>query len=199
MTEYAEPATRKLLASDHDRDRVADRVRTAAADGRIELAEVEQRIAEVYQSKTHAELEIAGRGLPEPGPRDALVVDREPTSRFALGVFGGYEREGEWVLPPRFLSWSMFGGGRLDLTEARFSNQDTELWAVALWGGTEIVVPDDIEVKVKGFGLFGLFGKRAARGGGGKPGTPRLVIKGVALWGAVVTKSKAMGNRHQQR
>lgn len=187
MTDLTQSTSGRLRASDHDRDLAADRVRAAAADGRLTLPEVDERIAAVYQASTYAELEAASRGLPEIGARDSLVVDRRPTSRFALGIFGAFEREGEWVLPRRFLSWSMFGGGLLDFSESRFSHQETEVIAVALWGGTEIVVPDDIEVQVKGFGLFGLFGKRAVRGSG-RPGTPRLVIRGVALFGAVVTK-----------
>ncbi|MER8090771.1 hypothetical protein ACIO6T_31195 [Streptomyces sp. NPDC087532] len=83
----------------------------------------------------------------------------------------------------------MWGGGTLDLFEARFSSQDTEIRTVALWGGTRIVVPDDIEVEVRGLGLFGVFDKRAARRIG-KPGTPRVVIRGLALFGAVVTRTK---------
>jgi predicted membrane protein len=83
------------------------------------------------------------------------VVDRAPTSRFALGVFGGFAREGRWVVPERFTSWSMWGGGRLDLSAARFSSQESVIRPVALWGGTEIVVPDGIDVEVRGIGLFG--------------------------------------------
>ncbi|WP_216725859.1 hypothetical protein [Streptomyces sp. NRRL S-31] len=58
---------------------------------------------------------------------------------------------------------------------------------MALWAGTRIVVPDDIDVDVRGFGLFGVFGGRAARGAAW-PGAPRVVAKGPALSGAVVIK-----------
>ncbi|WP_419998152.1 DUF1707 SHOCT-like domain-containing protein [Streptomyces boninensis] len=187
----------ELRASDDDRNRVAERIRAAAADGRLELSELDSRISAVYAARTHGELATAARGLPEPGLRDELVVDRAPTSRFALGMFGGFERKGEWVVPPKFTAWSMWGGGTLDLSEARFSTGDTEILAVALWGGTEIVVPDDIEVEVKGFGLFGAFGRRGARKTG-RAGTPRVVIKGIAMFGAVVTKVRPMG-QHARR
>lgn len=187
----------ELRASDDDRSRVAERIRAAAANGRLELSELDSRISAVYAARTHGELDSAARGLPEPGLRDELVVDRAPTSRFALGMFGGFERKGEWIVPPKFTAWSMWGGGCVDLTEARFSSGDTEILAVALWGGTEIIVPDDIEVEVKGIGLFGAFGRRGARKTG-RPGTPRVVIKGIAMFGGVVTKVRAMGRPAQR-
>lgn len=181
----------ELLASDDDRNRVAEKVRAAVAAGRLEIDDLDARLAQVYQARTHGELDVAGRGLPDIGPRDALVVDRAPTSRFALGMFGGFERQGEWVVPPRFTAWSMWGGGRLDLSEARYAEQETVIRAVALFGGTEIILPDDIEVEVRGFGLFGVFGKRGARKHN-KPGTPRVLIKGLAMFGGVVTKTREM-------
>jgi len=191
MTEHFGHSERELLASDDERDRAAARVREALATGRIEMAELDQRLAEIYHARTRAQLELAGRDLPEPGHRDILVVDHRPTSRLALGIFGGFKRQGEWVVPPRFTAWSIFGGGRLDLSEARFTSQETKVFSVALWGGTKIVVPDDVDVEVRGLGLFGLFGKRGARRA--RPGAPRIVISGLAMWGAVVTKSRPMG------
>ncbi|MEU8031012.1 DUF1707 domain-containing protein [Streptomyces sp. NPDC049099] len=192
MTEHPSPAEQSpsapdTLASEEDRERAVERVRAAAADGRLPLSELDDRLGRVHSARTLGELAVATRGLPEPGPRDCLVVDRPPTSRFALGMFGGFHRDGEWVVPSGFTAWSMWGGGRLDLTEARFAAQETVIRAVALWGGTGIVVPDDIDVEVRGLGLFGVFRRRGARKPG-RPGAPRVVIKGLALFGAVVTK-----------
>ncbi|MFJ6102416.1 DUF1707 domain-containing protein [Streptomyces sp. NPDC092359] len=179
-----------ILASDQERSQAEERLWAAVESGRLTLAELSPRLDEVHASRTRADLETACRGLPAPGPRDSLVVDRAPASRsFLAGIFGGFQRKGAWVVPPRMTLWSMWGGGRLDLTEARFSHQDTEILAVALWGGTRIVVPEDIDVEVRGLGLFGFFDRRAARKTG-TPGAPRLVIKGLALFGAVVTRTE---------
>ncbi|CAL9297894.1 DUF1707 SHOCT-like domain-containing protein [Streptomyces sp. SudanB182_2057] len=181
---------RDVLVSEEERERVVERVRDAVADGRLPLDELDGRLDRIYAARTHGELRAAGSGLPVPGPRDAPVVDDAPASGFALGVFGGFRRDGGWVVPPRFTAWSMWGGGRLDLTEARFAARETVIRAVALWGGTEIVVPDDIDLEVRGFGLFGVFGGREARArrGTAGPAAPRVVVKGLALFGAVVTK-----------
>ncbi|MFB7504732.1 DUF1707 SHOCT-like domain-containing protein [Streptomyces broussonetiae] len=82
------------LASDEDRDRAVERVRAAVADGRLALGELDGRLGRVHGARTLGEPAVAVRDLPGPGPRDCLVVDRAPTSRFALGLFGGFAREG---------------------------------------------------------------------------------------------------------
>jgi len=45
-----------LRASDADRQAVADRVRAAGADGRLDLTEVEQRLEAAYGARTYGEL-----------------------------------------------------------------------------------------------------------------------------------------------
>ncbi|MFC8508357.1 DUF1707 domain-containing protein [Streptomyces sp. NPDC057411] len=178
-----------ILASDQERHTAEERLRAAVENGRLPLDRLGPRLDEVHASRTRGDLETACRGLPAPGPRDALVVDRAPTSgSFVAGIFGGFHRKGQWVVPRRMTLWSMWGGGLIDLTEARFTGHDTVIRAVALWGGTKILVPEDIEVDVRGLGLFGVFAERAAHRTG-KPGTPRVVITGLALFGAVVTRT----------
>jgi hypothetical protein len=83
----------------------------------------------------------------------------------------------------------MFGGGRIDLSEADFTSQQTRIHAVSLFGGMRIVVPRDADVRVRGVALMGGFGKRAA---GPAPSTttgpPQIVISGLALFGAIGTR-----------
>ncbi|MEU2227132.1 hypothetical protein [Streptomyces sp. NPDC018347] len=61
---------------------------------------------------------------------------------------------------------------------------------MALWAGTRIVVPDGIDVDVRGFGLFGLFGLFGVFGGRAARRAPRVVTKGPALFGVVVIKPR---------
>ena len=183
----------RLRASDDDRERAAESVRVAAAEGRIDLTELDERLTEVYTARTRADLERVNGDLPEPARVAAPVVADEPASRFTLSLFGRHGRRGRWVVPRDFTAVSLFGGGRIDLSEARFTGPVTRVRAVALWGGMGIVVPDGAEVEVRGLGLFGLFVKRADR----RPerGAPLIVISGLALWGAVVTRDRPMGAR----
>ncbi|SEU47926.1 DUF1707 SHOCT-like domain-containing protein [Nonomuraea wenchangensis] len=178
---------RQTRPSDEERERAARRLQDAAAAGRIELAELDQRLSEIYGARTRGELAHAGRGLPEPARTDSLVVADEPGSRFAFSVFGWFSRKGRWVAPRAFTSLSMFGGGEIDLRDARFASREIRVRAFALWGYTEVVVPDDVEVEVKGFGLFGAFDRSAVRS---RRGAPRVVVSGLALFGGVGTKAK---------
>jgi hypothetical protein len=57
----------QLRASDADRERIADRLREAAAEGRLLTHELEQRLAAAFTARTYGEL-------------DALVFDL-PTGR----------------------------------------------------------------------------------------------------------------------
>jgi Domain of unknown function (DUF1707)/2TM domain len=64
----------ELLASDGDRDRVAERLRAAAAEGRLTAEELEERLETAFSARTEAELEPLVADLPaarrEPRPRD---------------------------------------------------------------------------------------------------------------------------------
>jgi hypothetical protein len=55
-----------VLASDAERERVTDRLREAAAEGRLTLAEADERQASAYAARTRAELAPLVADLPAP-------------------------------------------------------------------------------------------------------------------------------------
>ena len=55
-----------LLASDADRERVAERLQAAAGEGRLTAEELEQRLEGAFSARTGAELEPLVADLPEP-------------------------------------------------------------------------------------------------------------------------------------
>jgi hypothetical protein len=68
----------ELLASDGDRERIAERLQAAAGEGRLTPAELEQRLETAFSARTEAELEPLVADLPAPGheprPRDRSHV-----------------------------------------------------------------------------------------------------------------------------
>jgi hypothetical protein len=56
----------ELRASDADRERTAERLRTATAEGRLSPEELEERLEAAFGARTGAELSELVRDLPEP-------------------------------------------------------------------------------------------------------------------------------------
>jgi hypothetical protein len=59
----------ELRASDADRERVADRLRAAAGEGRLTADELEERVERALSARTEAELEPLVSDLPAPAGR----------------------------------------------------------------------------------------------------------------------------------
>src|SRR5438270_13319104 len=54
----------RLRASDADRDKIAERLRQATAEGRIRAEELEQRLENLFRSTTYGELDALVADLP---------------------------------------------------------------------------------------------------------------------------------------
>src|SRR4051794_37265105 len=98
----------ELRASDADRERVAEVLRDALAEGRLDMAEFEERFDATYRARTYGELAPITRDLPGAGvsaPAVSMVkqpvgggswagriVGGEGSSRWAVAVMGGFQR-----------------------------------------------------------------------------------------------------------
>ncbi|MDT3396609.1 DUF1707 domain-containing protein [Streptomyces sp. B1866] len=191
-----EPSAPALRASDAERERVAEALRQAAAEGRLDMPEFEQRLDAAYQARTHADLEALLRDLPVPaatvsGAADTAWAGRiggPPTSGSALAFLAGFQRKGPWTVPRRFKATAFWGGGEIDLREARFEDREVVIRCVAVMGGLSVIVPPELEVRITGTGIMGGFDQSAA--GAGAPGAPTVVISGFAFWGGVSTERR---------
>jgi hypothetical protein len=203
----------ELRASDADRERVAEVLRDALAEGRLDMAEFEERFDATYRARTYGELAPITRDLPGAGvsvPAVSMVkqpvgggswadriVGGEGSSRWAVAVMGGFQRRGRWTVPRRFNSLAFWGGGELDLREADFVDREVVVNCVAIMGGMNVVVPPGIEVVVRGIGIMGGF-DHSQEGVLGDPGAPRVILQGVAFWGGVgVTRKLPRAERQR--
>jgi Domain of unknown function (DUF1707)/Cell wall-active antibiotics response 4TMS YvqF len=204
----AVPDRGNLRASDSDRERVADVLRQAAGDGRLTMEELDERLDAVYAAKTYAELEPITRDLPQagtahvpvPAPAAGGSVNRiggSPTSHHAVAILGGQVHKGDWVVPAEFNAVAILGGVELDLREARFAEPVVTIHTVAIMGGVEITVPDDVTVHISGVGIMGGFEHGAA--GDGPPGGPVVNINGVAIMGGVEVRRKPLKRSRRER
>ncbi|CAL9473793.1 hypothetical protein SUDANB15_02878 [Streptomyces sp. enrichment culture] len=205
MTDDAAP---DLRASDADRERVADILRDALAEGRLDMEEFGERLDATYKARTYGELAPITRDLPtaqgaavpavslsKDPERDGnwtgriIGGDDEGTSTWAVAVMSGFQRRGHWTAPRRFNCFAFWGGGEIDLREANFTDREIVINAVAVMGGIDVVVPPGVEVVVRGVGVMGGFDHRE-EGVPGEPGAPRVIVTGFAFWGGVGVQRK---------
>ena len=142
----------ELLASDAERERVVAELREHHATGRLSLDELTERTEAAYGARTRAELEPLTRDLPAEARR--TQSQRRPR-RYLVAVFGGGTLTGRWRLGPRLLALTAFGGGDVDLRNAELPEGPATITAVTLFGGADVYVPEDVDVDVSGFAVFG--------------------------------------------
>ncbi|MFI2640376.1 DUF1707 domain-containing protein [Streptomyces sp. NPDC018610] len=203
------PVAGQLRASDADRERVAEILRDALAEGRLDMAEFEERLEATYSARTYGELEPITSDLPDAGAAAAPVMPsvslrKEPvrdgswlsritggegSSSWAVAVMAGFQRKGTWTVPKRFNAFAFWGGGEIDLREANFADREVEINCVAIMGGVQVIVPPGVEVVVRGIGVMGGFDHRE-EGVPGEPGAPRVIVTGFAFWGGVGVERK---------
>jgi hypothetical protein len=181
-------------------------LRAAAADGRLTLAELDERLDQLYRAKTYGELEPVIGDLPDVADIDRLRerapitraesasdglarVGGAPGSRSAKAIFGGIARRGQWVVPERFCVKVVFGGADLDLRKATLESSEVVISAKAIFGGVQIVVPPDVAVVMDGSGIFGGFAGNAEDNQPG-PGAPVVRVTGKAIFGGVAVDRK---------
>ncbi|MFC8678152.1 DUF1707 domain-containing protein [Streptomyces griseorubiginosus] len=195
----------ELRAADADRERVAEVLRDALAEGRLDMAEFEERLDATYKARTYGELAPITRDLPvgqvatprvdmvkqpEPdGSWASRIVGGEGSSTWSVAVMSGFQRKGRWTVPRRFNCFAFWGGGEIDLRDANFADREVEINCVAIMGGVEVIVPPGVEVVVRGIGIMGGFDHRE-EGVPGEPGAPRVIVTGFAFWGGVGVERK---------
>jgi hypothetical protein len=108
-----------LRASDADREQIAERLRNAAAEGRLVAEELEQRMAIALRARTYGELSAVVSDLPRSRPERrrrsttslvvrsglavAIVLAATIVILFAVFVIAGW---GLWIV----IAWWCFGG-----------------------------------------------------------------------------------------
>lgn len=179
----------QMRVVDTDRIQVAHLLSDAAAQGRLPMSEYEDRLNRAYSAQTYAELSKLSSDLPyiTTAPWEAGGECHPAPSTLLLAIMSGFERRGRWNVPQRLTSFSLFGGGVIDLRYADFTSPDVEIHSYSIFGGQTILLPPEVNVDVHGVGVMGAFDHLGQQGA---PGAPRVTIRGFSLWGRVGIKSK---------
>ncbi|MFC7468275.1 DUF1707 domain-containing protein [Actinomadura keratinilytica] len=152
-------AEAELRASDADRDRIADLLRDALAEGRLTAEEHSERIDGVYAARTLGELEPLVRDLPGARPAQAPApgpgtAPAEPDENL-VAVFSSAVRKGRWRPGRRTHAYAVFGNVEIDLSEALFEYQHVVIKAFSVFGNVEVTVPENVTLRGSGSGILG--------------------------------------------
>jgi predicted membrane protein len=85
-----------------------------------------------------------------------------------------------------------FGGGTVNLRDAKLAPEGATLRVQALFGGGNLIVPDDWRIETRVVGIGGAGDGRP--GGNPEPGAPTLRVEGVALFGGWGISSEPAGD-----
>lgn len=178
---------RELRASDADRDRVAELLGDAHADGRLTTEEHNERLDRLYAGKTHAELDPltadldsteselaqhASRGLvPKEHVRPQVAILSETMAR-PTGRVGG-----------RLVAVGLLGNVQIDLSHGVIDADGVVIVARAMLGAVNITVPADARVSMTGLPLLGSLSPTRVPG---PADGPRVLVKALAGLGSVM-------------
>ena len=174
-----------LRVSDAERDAVLRTLGDHAAVGRLTLDELEERSGRALAAKTRGDLATLTSDL----PREAVqaselspVPSRKKPVRWMVAIMGGSHRRGRFRTVGSINAVAIMGGDEIDLRDAELEGGELTLNLIALMGGSNIYVPDSVEVEVGGFSLMGgheeVGSERAPR-----PGAPLIRIRVYTLMG----------------
>lgn len=123
----------EVRASDAERDVVAERLRTAYAEGRLDATELDERLSAVLASRTRGELVAPAADLPPP-PRRPLDPGVRPAGSTAAGWAAApvpVDPRRAAVRPPRGVWWAVAGVAAAVLLIAGLASGATHAWL--LW------------------------------------------------------------------
>lgn len=202
----------QLRVSDADRHRVAEVLRHAAGEGRIDFEELDERLEAAYSAKTYADLVPITADLPtrsgsEPGthpnaPSVRQSAALEPATSFgsSVAIMSETKRQGVWLVPERHTAFSMMGSVRLDLREAQFESRDVTIYANSVMGDVTILVNAHTRVLVDGVAIMADFNESRPKVPAElTPDSQVVRVKGFALMASVSVQRKAMPGESRKR
>uniref|UniRef100_A0AAU2JTI7 DUF1707 domain-containing protein n=1 Tax=Streptomyces sp. NBC_00049 TaxID=2903617 RepID=A0AAU2JTI7_9ACTN len=194
----AAPAPSELRASDADRDRIAQILSDALAEGRLTAEEHSERLDSLYALKTVGELQVLVRDLPAPGaghtsaayPAGHAPAPPGTPTESVIAVCSSSARKGRWRPGSHTRAVSVLGDISIDLTEAVFEQQVTEINVTCILGNVEVVVPENVTLRGYGSGVLGNFEVRGEGRGETDPQAPVVIVRGFALLGNIEARPK---------
>jgi hypothetical protein len=136
-------------AADADREAVAEKLRNAAAEGRIDFEELDDRLGQAYSAKTYGQLRALVADLPDQHvallPQDALP---EPETLVLKTKAPNIKQSGQWAVPRRITAETTSGIITIDFTQATCPHREVMVEAVTRSGWVRLILPEGWAARV---------------------------------------------------
>ena len=136
-------------AADADREAIAEKLRIAAADGRIDFQELDDRLGRAYRAKTYDQLRALVADLPDQDasilPQDAVA---EPETLVLKTKAPNIKQSGEWPVPRRITAETTSGIITIDFTQATCVHREVTVEAVTRSGWVRLILPEGWAARV---------------------------------------------------
>ena len=185
-----EPRQAPVLASNAERDAVAQRLQVAFAEHRLNDDEFDQRIRTALTARSTSELDQLTADLPASTPAPWTPASGRKPGRFAVAMKSSISRVGRWTVPPRFYSVVYKGSGLLDLRAAELTGPVTTIVAISYKSRTEILLPPGARIELGGTGVSMVSDEASPPGRPLAPDAPVVHIRGLAYKGTIEARTR---------
>ena len=163
--------------ADTDREVAVTRLQEAAADGRLEFSELEERLDAVYSAKTRADLDALTADLPVVRAPNIPDLDLKTKA-------GSLRKKGYWQVPSQINVECSSGSIKLDFTEAECFHREVSIRVSARSGSVVFVVPHGWSVDLNHASAASGTVKNKIRERP-QPGAPTLRVSGAVTSGVI--------------
>jgi hypothetical protein len=177
-------------AADTDRDAVAERLRVAAREGRIEPWELEERLGQAYSAKTYGELATLLADLPaQPRSTSFPGIGTEPETLVLRTDTLNIRQAGRWVVPRLITAESTTGWITIDFTQASCAYREVTVHVMTRTGWIQLILPEGWAARVGPMSAYtGHVSNKAEQTA--DPGAPTVIVTGDPLFGYIKIRQR---------
>lgn len=176
------------------REKAIDQLIMNYGHGKLSLEAFERRLEQALDAKDHENISALTNDLELEADKEYLQKKREELGgdfvdsdqddiEHLISIFGGSKQAGARDIAKETRMINIFGGGILDLSEAKFTSEKTKVKVLCLFGGADIIVSEDMNVISRGFCIFGGIDNRSPSAR--KPNSPTLTVESYVIFGGL--------------
>ncbi|GAA6173307.1 hypothetical protein NBRC116592_29770 [Colwellia sp. KU-HH00111] len=183
------------------RSEIIDQLVMNYSHGELSYEAFERRLDQAMESQCHQTLVELAKDLPltvdkafvESKKQDLapnIVSGDAEDVEHMINVFSGNTRSGAWTVPKEIRAFSLCSGCDIDLTDAKFTQTELRIKVFSLFSGSNIYIPENVNVISKAFCIFGGIDYQTATQVNPHIVTPTIIIEGFCIFSGIDIKVK---------